>query len=193
MSFDSSDPVAPPEPHAHHHRRHHGHGEHFLAGRKLSSADLQLVLLALLEDHVSHGYALIDALAERSGGFYAPSPGMIYPALTALDAAGLATAQMQGKRKCYALTQAGRDQLAAQRAQAGAILARLERIGRKMDRVRAAFEGQPDADARAEARFVAIGALKQALRHKQGCPPEEADRITAILKGATADILRQDE
>ena len=43
-------------------------------GRKLSSGDLQLVILALLQERPAHGYELIRALEERSGGFYAPSP-----------------------------------------------------------------------------------------------------------------------
>ncbi len=63
----------------------HGLGGHgFRMGRKLGSADLQTVLLALLADRPSHGYELIKAIEERSGGFYTPSPGVIYPALTYL-------------------------------------------------------------------------------------------------------------
>src|SRR4051812_28966729 len=50
-------------------------------GRRLSAADLQLLLLALLEQRPAHGYELIRDLEERSGGFYTPSPGVIYPAL----------------------------------------------------------------------------------------------------------------
>ena len=62
-------------------------GRAFRAGRRLASGDLQLVLLALLAERASHGYELIKALEERSGGFYSPSPGMVYPALTWLEAA----------------------------------------------------------------------------------------------------------
>ena len=62
------------------------------SGRKLSSNDLQLLLLALLAEKPAHGYELIRALEERSGGAYAPSPGMIYPALTYLEELGHAEA-----------------------------------------------------------------------------------------------------
>lgn len=51
-------------------------------GRELGSADLQLLLLALLAERPSHGYEPIKALDQRSSGDYEPSPGMVYPALT---------------------------------------------------------------------------------------------------------------
>src|SRR5208282_5253140 len=55
----------------------HGFGWHgFRAGRKLGGDDLQLVVLALLADKPYHGYEIMKALEQRSGGFYSPSPGM---------------------------------------------------------------------------------------------------------------------
>ena len=63
-------------------------GDGMPGGRKLGSADLQLLLLALLAERPAHGYELIRTLEQRSGGFYAPSPGMVYPALTFLDEIG---------------------------------------------------------------------------------------------------------
>jgi hypothetical protein len=69
-----------------------GNGEHgfhgFRSGRKLGGDDLQLVILALLEQKPRHGYEIIKALEELSGGFYSPSPGTIYPALTYLEELG---------------------------------------------------------------------------------------------------------
>ena len=57
-----------------------GHGDFdwhsFRAGRKLGAEDLQLVILALLSEKPAHGYEIIKALSERSGGYYHPSPGM---------------------------------------------------------------------------------------------------------------------
>src|SRR5215471_1749705 len=60
-------------------------GGRFRVGRKLGSEELQLVILALLAENPSHGYELIKVLEERSSGFYSPSPGMVYPALTYLE------------------------------------------------------------------------------------------------------------
>src|SRR5438552_2370681 len=68
-------------------------GRGFVAGRKLAAGDLQLLILALLERNPRHGYEIIKALGEYSGGFYAPSPGMVYPALTYLEELGFATVE----------------------------------------------------------------------------------------------------
>ena len=165
-------------------------GDDFPTGRKLSAAELQLVLLALLAEQPAHGYELIRLLEERSGGFYAPSPGMIYPSLTYLEEAGQAVVAQDGNRKLYTITDAGRAHLEAHRAQATLILETLARIGGRMSEVREAFAGMEGADPQAsdelhEARHT----LKHALLRNRGCTPAEARRIAAILKRATAEIL----
>src|SRR5208282_842328 len=71
-------------------------GGSFRTGRKLSSADLQLIILALLAEKPSHGYELIKSLEERSSGFYSPSPGMVYPALSYLEEIGHASVEPEG-------------------------------------------------------------------------------------------------
>src|SRR5215468_463531 len=114
-------------------------GRAFLAGRRLASGDLRLVLLALLAERASHGYELIKALEERSGGFYSPSPGMVYPALTYLEEVGRASVEADGAKKLYSITTAGRDYLEANREAADAMLAQLSFIARKMGRVREIF------------------------------------------------------
>ncbi len=166
-------------------------GDGMPGGRKLGSADLQLVLLALLAAQPAHGYELIRMLEERSGGFYTPSPGMIYPALTYLDEIGQATATPEGNRKLYALTDAGRSHLAANQAQADTILDALARIGGRMEQVREAFAGVGDHDAQgAEDLHRSRHALKHALMRMRGCTPEEGRRIARILEHATAEILK---
>src|SRR5580704_2069020 len=116
-------------------------GRAFRAGRRLASGDLQLVLLALLGERPSHGYELIKALEERSGGFYSPSPGMIYPALTYLEEIGHATVEAEGVKKLYRITDAGREHLERNRAAADSMLAELERIADKMAHIRRFFAG----------------------------------------------------
>ncbi len=159
-------------------------------GRKLSSADLQLILLALLEKQPAHGYELIRAIEERSGGFYIPSPGMIYPALTYLDEIGHVAAEQDGNRKRYHLTEEGRKHLAGNRAGAEAILDALGRIGQRMDQVREAFAGLDALDPKAaDDLHRARHALKHALMRTRDCTPDEARRIANILERATAEIL----
>jgi DNA-binding PadR family transcriptional regulator len=165
------------------HDRMHG-------GRKFSAVDLQLVLLALLEERPSHGYELIKALEERSNGFYIPSPGVIYPALTYLEEIGHASVEQEGNRKLYRLTDDGRKHLEANRTQAEAMLELLGRIGERMEQVREAFAGVDDIDPRAAGELHrARHTLKAALMRTRGCKPEEARKIAAILERAAAEVL----
>lgn len=158
--------------------------------RKLSSAEVQLLLLALLDKAPAHGYELIRAIEERSGGFYAPSPGVIYPALTYLHEIGHAAAEADGNRKQYHLTDEGRGFLAANRERADGILDALARIGARMEGVREAFAGVDDADpAGSEDLHRARHALRHALIRKRGCAAEEARRIARILERACKEIL----
>ncbi len=165
-------------------------GDDIPGGRKLSSAELQLVLLALLAEQPAHGYELIRLLEARSGGFYTPSPGMIYPALTYLEEIGQAVVTQDGNRKLYAITQAGRSYIDANREQATSILDALARIGGRMAQVREAFAGVDDADPQAsEELHQARHAIKHALASKRGCAPDEARRIAGILTRAAAEIM----
>ena len=166
-----------------------GFGGGMPGGRRFSAADLQLLLLALLEQRPSHGYELIRALEEKSNGFYTPSPGVIYPALTYLDEIGRAAVEPDGNRKLYRLTEEGRVHLEANRAAASAMLEALGRIGGRMEQVREAFAGLDDLDPQAaDDVHRARHALKRALMRTRGCSPAEARRITAILDRATAEI-----
>ncbi|MEY2591400.1 MAG: hypothetical protein QOJ67_3384 [Acidimicrobiaceae bacterium] len=55
----------------------------------------------------SHGYAIMQTLAERVGSGWRPSPGAIYPALLGLQDAGLIDATDRDGSRVYALTTAG--------------------------------------------------------------------------------------
>jgi len=81
---------------------------------------LDALLLAVLEDKPLHGYAIIEALAARSGGALSPPTGTIYPALRRLERAGCvesAWSTVNGReRRTYRLTGTGRRALAGERA-----------------------------------------------------------------------------
>lgn len=166
-------------------------GRAFRAGRRLASGDLQLVLLALLAERPSHGYELIKALEERSGGFYSPSPGMIYPALTWLEEVGYASVSAEGTKKLYSITDTGREYLRENQDSAQAMLGQLAYIGQKMGRVREIFGGFGEADEGADSEEIRAARrdLKQALREKGASSAEEKSRIAAVLKEA-ADRIR---
>ena len=165
-------------------------GDDFPGARRLASQDLQLVILALLAEKPAHGYELIKIIEERSEGFYTPSPGVIYPALTYLQEVGNASVAQDGGRKLYSITPQGEAYLAEQRGTADAILQALSRIGRRMDEVREAFAGVSDLDADASDELHrARHNLKRALRSRHGSDSAEARRIAAILDRAAAEIL----
>jgi DNA-binding PadR family transcriptional regulator len=170
-------------------------GQGFRTGRKLGSRDLQILLLALLAAQPSHGYELIKSLEERSGGFYSPSPGMVYPALTYLEEVGYASVETEGAKKRYSITEAGRVFLQSNQATADAILSQLERVGAKMGRVRDIFSGAADADGDDERGggpadiWMAVRDLKSALRAKRHAGVAEAHRVAEILRRAVAEIV----
>ncbi|MFO1187098.1 MAG: hypothetical protein U1E87_06370 [Alphaproteobacteria bacterium] len=108
-----------------------------------------------------------------------------------------ASVEVQGTKKLYAITEAGRAHLADNREAADAMLKQLEFISSKMEWVKRAFAGEgPWAEEHDEhgsgpgAREIreARRELKHALRDTRGAPLEEAHRIAAILKEAAARI-----
>jgi len=172
-------------------------GRAFGMGRKLASVDLQLLILGLLADKPHHGYEIIKALDERSKGFYVPSPGMVYPALTFLEEIGHATIEADGIRKRYHITEVGQQYLEAHRARADALFAQFARVGERMDRVRRAM-GAATADDETISDSASSGSkelrhavheLRRAMEDKWSSPRDEQLRVAAILKHATADIL----
>lgn len=78
---------------------------------------LRLYLLKLLDEAPRHGYEVIRLLEERFQGLYAPSAGTVYPRLAKLETEGLVTHTSEGGRKVYAITDAGRAELAARQAE----------------------------------------------------------------------------
>ncbi|MFY9832940.1 MAG: PadR family transcriptional regulator [Methylocystis sp.] len=165
-----------------------GDGSGFRTGRKLASQDLQLLLLALLARKPAHGYELIKTLEESSGGFYSPSPGMIYPALTYLEEIGFVSVEAEGAKKLYRPTGEGLAHLEQRRGEADEILSQLDRIGRRMGDFRRAFSGSEEDDADSADIRQHGRALRQALREKRHASPEEQRRVAEILRRAVEEI-----
>jgi len=76
-----------------------------------SHGDLRLYLLSLLAESPQHGYGIIQALTDRTGGTYTPSAGTIYPRLAKLEEEGLVTKTAEGRTTIYSITDAGRAEL----------------------------------------------------------------------------------
>ena len=91
------------------HERGPGHRRRGGADRLFEQGDLRWVFLSLIAEKPSHGYELIKALEERTGGAYSPSPGVVYPTLTLLEELGYVfEAASSGVKKAFAITDEGR-------------------------------------------------------------------------------------
>ena len=87
-----------------------------MAPAVFSHGDLRLYLLSLLNEAPQHGYGIIQALTDRTGGTYTPSAGTIYPRLAKLEEEGLVTKTVEGRTTIYAITAAGRAELESRSA-----------------------------------------------------------------------------
>jgi PadR family transcriptional regulator PadR len=87
---------------------------------ELLKGHLDALLLAVLEDGPQHGYAVIEALRDGSGGALDLPTGTVYPALHRLERASLIRSDWETvtgrRRRNYQLTAAGRQALEEQRA-----------------------------------------------------------------------------
>lgn len=103
--------------------------------RLFDQTELQTLLLSLLAEQPRHGYDLIKEIETLSGGEYAPSPGVVYPALTFMEEQGVIAAQeADGSRKAYVATDEGRSQLESQGEAVTGLRARLEALAQARDK-----------------------------------------------------------
>jgi DNA-binding PadR family transcriptional regulator len=93
-----------------------GHGPMFghpfggARGRK-RRGDVRVAVLLLLAEEPRNGYQLMQAIEERSGGRWRPSPGSVYPTLAQLEDEGLIrSSEADGSRR-FEITDAGREHL----------------------------------------------------------------------------------
>ena len=99
------------------------------ARRMFEGGELRLVLLKLISEQPRHGYDLIRAIEELTGGEYAPSPGVVYPTLTMLQDMGLIEETPgEGARKPFQITEEGRAHLEEKAEEAEELIERLERL-----------------------------------------------------------------
>jgi DNA-binding PadR family transcriptional regulator len=90
--------------------------------KDLVAASATPLVLAILAEGDSYGYAVIKRVAELSGGHLKWTDGMLYPVLHRLERQGLVAAkwgmsESGRRRKYYRITRTGRAQLAVQREQ----------------------------------------------------------------------------
>ena len=153
--------------------RGHGHGPG-RRGRFFDQGDLRFVILQLISEKPAHGYEIIKEIEQRLGGAYAPSPGVVYPTLTLLEELGYVTAEADGAKKLYTITEAGRQALRDNQPSIDAIFERIRDIS-------ARFGGgvsMPIMRAREN--------LKTALRLRLSRGPLTDEQIVAIAAALDA-------
>src|ERR1700761_6595757 len=113
--------------------------------RMLAQGDLRLIALALIAQAPRHGYEIIKLIEEKTGDWYSPSPGIVYPTLTYLEEAGYVTGSSEGSKKLYTITDEGREYLKAHNDVIKVVLARLEAIGERVGQWRRARGNEREA------------------------------------------------
>jgi len=158
----------------------------------LAQGDLKLLALALIAEQPRHGYELIKLIEEKTSDCYSPSPGVVYPTLTFLEEAGYVTAESEGAKKRYTITEEGRAYLEENRDIADMILARLAAIGIRMARMRRRFRRDEEEDEKASVPQLVGAALENlrdaAAKRLEGQNGEAETRIVEILARAAQDI-----
>ncbi len=151
-------------PHPHHHRGRRG---------RAPRGDVRAAVLILLAEEPMHGYQLMHAIADRTGGRWTPSPGAIYPTLSQLEDEGLVTVARESGRKLATLTDAGR--------------AVLEDETNPVTDPFAAFEGEtPVVDLR-DLMGQLAGAVRQVAR--AGTPEQQTAAATTIAEARKSIYL----
>jgi DNA-binding PadR family transcriptional regulator len=171
-------------------------GGAFRVGRMVADGDLRLIVLALLERQPRHGYDIIKAIEELTGGFYSPSPGVIYPTLTYLEEMGHAASTAESNKKVYSITEAGKRFLDENREGVESLLNGLEALKAKVGQFRDWWDrdlsqrGKEDRDIPGVAAELndARRALKAAIAAGIGSDDREQRRIAEILKRAASEI-----
>lgn len=175
--------------------------------------DLRLWLLKLIDERPRHGYDIIAGLEEQFLGLYSPSPGTVYPRLSALEQEGLIEVDREDEgRKVYRLTDLGRKELDERREELAVLADRLTQSAKDIARVikdevkssvrdlkaevrRAAMEVRRDErrasraakDAAREAKEVAR-AGRDAARAARDAAREASDELRSVWRSLQADL-----
>lgn len=182
--------------HRHGHGGRHGRGGGFgggemrRIGRMLAQGDLRLLALALIAEQPRHGYEIIKVLEERTEGWYAPSPGIVYPTLTYLEEAGHVTAQADGAKKLYSITGDGRAYLDEHRSFVDAVLERLDAVGAEV-RARRADQGEGRPGPRMP-RLVhaALENLRDVAAERLKSNGDTEAKVVEVLARAAAELKK---
>ncbi|MDN4496120.1 PadR family transcriptional regulator [Pseudomonas mosselii] len=156
--------------------RRPGRGER--GPRVFAPGDLKLLILSMLAEQPGHGYDLIRQIETLFDGSYSPSPGVIYPTLSYLEEAELVTGAIQGSKRLYAITDAGRSALQEKAVALDGVRMRIEVSKRALR----GHDRPPEI-------HEAVGNLRHALHmHSGRWTSEEIERVRNLLNDTAKAI-----
>ena len=170
-------------------RHGRGGGDMMRAGRMLAQGDLRLIALALIAEQPRHGYEIIKVLEEKTAGWYSPSPGIVYPTLTYLEEAGYVTAQTEGAKKLYTITDEGRAHLDENRDFVEAVLERLAAIGERMRR-RFGDDDERRGPSVPPLVRAALDNLREVAAERLATDAEAEAKVVEVLARAASELRR---
>jgi DNA-binding PadR family transcriptional regulator len=129
---------------------------------------VRTAVLAVLAEAPGHGYEVIQALEEKSGGRWRPSPGSVYPTLQQLEDEDLVRSQEREGKRVYEITDAGREEAERRIAEGGT-----------------PWESDgPDFRDNVKMLFVAYGQVMKAGN------PDQVEKANQILNEARKQMYR---
>jgi len=149
-------------------------------GRMFGSGELRLALLALIDREPRHGYELIRAIEDMTGGAYAPSPGAVYPTLQMLEEEGRIKQakpkasgddEEAGGKKPFKVTKSGKTELEERAEEVDQLMGRLGEHAERAERVK---EKSPDL-------FRAMGNLANVLKNRARTGKLDKDTVDKIV------------
>lgn len=151
-------------------------------GRMFGQGELRLALLALINEESRHGYELIRAIEDMTGGAYAPSPGAVYPTLQLLEDEGqIKSAKPKSKKdeseadtggkKPFKATKSGKAELAERADEVEQLMGRLTEHGDRAEKVK---ERSPDL-------FRAMGNLGSVLKNRAKAGKLDQNTVNEIV------------
>lgn len=144
--------------------------------QRAARGDVRSAILALLAEGPRHGYQIIQDITERSEGQWRPSPGSVYPALSALQDEGLVDDEKVDGRRVFALTAEGRAHVDA----------RAEELAGVFD----AYAADAEPDDVTDLRQLMVGVAGAAMQVVTTGTPEQAAAARAVLARARRDLYR---
>ena len=90
---------------------HGPHGPWMHQGRRarfFERGALKYLIIDIISEKPRHGYDIIREIEERTGGYYSPSPGTVYPTLQMLEDIGHLRIKEENGKKVYEITDEGK-------------------------------------------------------------------------------------